>query len=492
VSRITKLLVMRLHVLLCGLVFTNCVVEAQFSRQAEAAIQGAVKIAVTPPPTGPQAGEPIDFGLHIQNGKSAAATLPIELRVEVQLLGSSGEVVQNQTCTIRARTADAQCSVPSPKAGLYKVKAVPSDRQLSEGSSYVLVRPGKSRKTPALNRKPQAKLNMPSFALALVAYRPDEQDLPVPAPKPTAAAGCGATTAPSHAKVILTINEGGEAGGAFRASVENAVIQAFFEAEDGGSAPSNVYIWLSPDHGSVDHQPLVIPKCTITGAAQLSSKYPVRTTVVYKVVPGSYQVDAPATLQATFVRPIIGIGTVPDGTQTLSLIDRVPLVAQFFDANGDAAPTDSERTVMFISNNSVISPKEQSITVKPGQYSAQTTIMPFWLGTGTIFVSAEHLKTASHQIAVIGWILIVVCLFGGSIGGLVSFLIAGGKAYSRLVVGIAAGIVLTWAYVFGLLPKVDATVAHNYISVFVVSILGGYLSIKTFDMVLKRFGWGAE
>jgi hypothetical protein len=118
--------------------------------------------------------------------------------------------------------------------------------------------------------------------------------------------------------------------------------------------------------------------------------------------------------------------------------------------------------------------------------------MPFWLGTGTIFVSAEHLKTASHQIAVIGWILIVVCLFGGSIGGLVSFLIAGGKAYSRLVVGIAAGIVLTWAYVFGLLPKVDATVAHNYISVFVVSILGGYLGVKTFDMVLKRFGWGAE
>ena len=196
--------------------------------------------------------------------------------------------------------------------------------------------------------------------------------------------------------------------------------------------------------------------------------------------------------RVSFVRPIIGIGTVPDGVQTLSLIDRVPLVAQFFDANGDAASTDSERTVMFVSNNSVISPQEQSITVKPGQYSARTTITPSWLGTGTIFVSADHLKTASHQIAVIGWVLIIVCLLGGCVGGLVSFLIAGGKAYSRLIIGIAAGIVLTWAYVFGLLPKVDATVAHNYISVFAVSILGGYLGVKAFDLVLKQFGWGAE
>jgi hypothetical protein len=40
-----------------------------------------------------------------------------------------------------------------------------------------------------------------------------------------------------------------------------------------------------------------------------------------------------------------------------------------------------------------------------------------------------------------------------------------------------------------LLPRVDATVAHNYISVFVVSVLGGYLGIKAIDMVLKQLGW---
>ena len=37
--------------------------------------------------------------------------------------------------------------------------------------------------------------------------------------------------------------------------------------------------------------------------------------------------------------------------------------------------------------------------------------------------------------------------------------------------------------------NVDSIVAHNYLSVFVVSILGGYLGIKALDLVLKRFGW---
>jgi hypothetical protein len=290
----------------------------------------------------------------------------------------------------------------------------------------------------------------------------------------------------------LTINEGGEADGAFRASLEFATIQAFFQADDGGSAPSNVLVWLSPDHGEVDHQPLVIPKCSISGEAHLSSKYPVHTSVIYTVVPASYAVEAPAALRASFVRPIVGIGIIPKGTQTLSLIDRGPIVAQFFDIDGDTIPTDSERTVTFVSDNSFISTRQQTVAMKPGDLSAQTEILPFWLGTGSIFVTTDRLKSPDppHRVEVVGLTVIAVCLIGGLAGGLVLFFVSGGSLHSRLIVGVVAGIVLAWAYVFGLLPKVDGVVAHNYISVFVVSILGGYLGIKTFDLILKRFGWG--
>jgi hypothetical protein len=468
------------------LILAGIPLPAQFAKQAETAIRGAAKVSINPPKKGPQAGDPIEFAVLLQNGMGQAATLPKGTQVEVQLWGSSGDLVQKQSCTVPAGAADAKCIIPAAKAGLYKVKAVPDNRELLEGSSYVLVRPGNTRKKAAPIRKPPAAQLLPGISLLAVAYSPDDSV----ATKPAAAVeGCGATRSPGHATVILTINEGGEVGGAFRAGVENAMIQAFLQADDGGSAPSDVLVWLSPDHGALDHEPLVIPKCSISGEVQLSSKYPVRASVIYKVVPGSYAVQAPATLQANFVRPIIGIGIVPDGVQTLSLIDRGPIVAQFFDASGDVVPTDSERTVTFVSDNSVISPKQQTITLKPGDYAAATVILPFWLGKGTIFVTADRLKTASHQVSVIGQIVIAVCLIGGIVGGLVSFLVSGGALYSRLIVGLAAGIVLTWAYVFGLLPKVDATVAHNYISVFVVSLLGGYSGIKAFDLVLKRLGW---
>jgi hypothetical protein len=204
-----------------------------------------------------------------------------------------------------------------------------------------------------------------------------------------------------------------------------------------------------------------------------------------------YSVDAPVALQANFVRPIVGIGIVPTGLQTLSLIDRVPLVAQFFDADGNAIPTDAARTVTFVSGNSVIGVQQETVSLKPGDLSADTMILPFWLGTAAIFVSADHLKTAEHEVQVVGMIVLIVCLIGGFLGGLVSFFSSGGKLYSRLVVSLAAGIVLSWGYVFGVLSKVDSSVAHNYISVFVVSLLGGYMGIKAFDLILKRFGWAA-
>jgi hypothetical protein len=131
-------------------------------------------------------------------------------------------------------------------------------------------------------------------------------------------------------------------------------------------------VWLSPDHGALDHEPLIIPKCSISGEVHLSSKYPVLASVIYTVVPAGYAVEAPPTLRASFVRPIVGIGIVPKGTQTLSLIDRGPIVAQFFDLDGDTIPTDSARTVTFVSDNSSISTKQQSISLKAGDLSAQT------------------------------------------------------------------------------------------------------------------------
>jgi hypothetical protein len=462
------------------MVMTGMPLPAQFAPEARRAVNAALKVSVIPPPQGAMAGTPIEFAVQLQNGKSQPATTSRETQVEIQLLGSQGEVIQRGSCQIRANIADGKCLVRAPSAGLYKVRARPANRELLEGTGYVLIRAQTVRKKAAAEQRP---------LFVAVAYQNPVNETPAPA-----ANACNATQARGHAKVILTINEGGETNGAFRASLESATIQAFFQADDGGSAPANILVWLSPDHGELDHEPLLIPKCSISGESHLSSKYPVQATIAYTVAPATYAVEAPSALRASFVRPIVGIGIYPKGTQTLSLIDQGPIVAQFFDVDGNTVPTDSERTVTFVSDNSFIATKKQSIDLKPGALSAPTEILPFWLGQGSLFVTADGLKSPDppHHVQVVGASVIAVCLCGGLAGGLVLFLISGGKLYSRLIVGVVAGIVLAWAYVFGLLPNVDGVIAHNYISVFVVSILGGYLGIKVFDIVLKQFRWGRE
>src|ERR1035438_459321 len=129
--------------------------------------------------------------------------------------------------------------VQAPKAGLYKIRARPDTRELLEGTGYVLVRAQNGRKKGALST---------ASPFRLVAYQSPQ---PPPASEPPGS--CSATESRSKATGILTVKEGGETGGAFRASLESATIQAFFQADDGGSAPANVLVWLSPDHGELDH-----------------------------------------------------------------------------------------------------------------------------------------------------------------------------------------------------------------------------------------------
>lgn len=457
-----------LGVAVVGLIACSRSTGADWAKQAQAVLNSPQKLAVTPVQQGPRAGEPVEFKIQLQNGKSQPATMSSNTKVDIQLLGKNNEVMQKATCQIEARTSDAKCSIEAPESGVYKVKAAASDKDLLEDNSFLLVRP----KAPAQKKAP-----------AKARRQPEKTEEPTRNQQ-------GCTASHGHANVAVTINEGSEAGGAFRAGVQSATIQALFEADDGGSAPAPIYIWLSPDHGNPDHNPLVIPSCGIaSNEGHLGLGYAGVSSIAYTITPTIYNVPAHASLRAAFV-PIVGIGVIPPppNPQILSLIDRGPMAVEFFDWQGYSVKNDVMRSVSFVSNNSsVVGPRDSVVNVEPGALSADTLLLPYRIGTGTVFVSSQGLKTATHDVQVIGWAVIAVCLCGGLIGGIVLYLTSKGSIFARVFVGEAGAIVLSWAYVFMLLPKVDSTVAHNYITVLVVSLIGGYMGIKAIDLVIKRF-----
>jgi len=470
----------------------------QWQKEAQLANAAPQKIGIKQIPQGQVAGMPLDFGVQLQNGKAQPASLQSDTLLDIQLFDGSGRLVQSGTCTIGAQRTDGSCRVNGTAAGVYKVQVSARNQKLLKGTGLVLVRPAPGNKqAPPAKRAAQWQFRetghrfwgaprygeTPGVRLLQVAYQ-------TPVSAPQRSGDCMVSRGP--AKVVLGISGDEESGGAFRAG-DPATIQALFQADDGGSAPAEIRVWLSQDHVNIDKEPLVIPRCSFSGEARLTSNSPAQVTINYTVLPKTYAVAAPAQLKATFVTPIIGFGIVPKGVQRLSLIDQSPIAVEFFDRDGRTVPTDLNRTVKFLSDNSIVTIKDVSVSVAPGSYSADTILIPSWIGKANISVTADFLQSPEpHEVDVAGGAVIAVCMTGAILGGLVSFLTAGGKWQTRIVVGLAAGMILTWAYVFGILPKVSTVIVHNYFSVFVISILGGYLGIKVFDLVLSRLGWGTS
>ena len=129
-----------------SLVLSGIPLHAQFAKEARTAVNTALKVSVKPPPQGAREGDSVELIVQLQNGRSQPATMPKETQVEIQLLGSSGEVVQKGTCGIRAGLTDGKCVVKAPKAGLYKIRVRAANRELLEGSGYVLIRAAGGRK----------------------------------------------------------------------------------------------------------------------------------------------------------------------------------------------------------------------------------------------------------------------------------------------------------------------------------------------------------
>jgi hypothetical protein len=151
--------------------------------------------------------------------------------------------------------------------------------------------------------------------------------------------------------------------------------------------------------------------------------------------------------------------------------------------------TGTRRRVTFVTKSPTIHVRPAVSDVDPGFSDAPTVLLPAALGTSEIEVSTPGYKTAKYSVAVTAGTVIVLWAIGGVLGSLCAFYKLRGSIVWRVLVGMIAAGVLTWAYVYGALPAIDATIAHNLLSVLFVSILGGYLGIAVLDSIAKRMNF---
>jgi len=111
-----------------------------------------------------------------------------------------------------------------------------------------------------------------------------------------------------------------------------------------------------------------------------------------------------------------------------------------------------------------------------------------WLGSDTVEAVVENYQSKPLVIVVTGWLVLALCLGGGTAGGLAAYDKLGGSLFWRIFLGILGGAVLCWFYVYLALPRVDINLAHNTFSVFFVALIGGYLGLAALDFAAERLG----
>jgi len=258
---------------------------------------------------------------------------------------------------------------------------------------------------------------------------------------------------------------------------------------NGKPAPSEILLWMTWDHGTFSPQPLVIHKGYRSSEGTLVTESPTTSEISIAQVAPSVHVQGNSTLKIAFVPPIYGFGpATSEPVVHMSLIDREPMTGQFFDGQGHCVQTNRKREVHFSSTNPTLHIDPGSLNIESDNCAATVFLEPTWPGTATLEMWTPGYDRQRIAVVTSIWMVIVLCLVGGAVGGAVAKDTMRGSLWWRLFLGIVGAIVVVWFLVFAVVSQTHSMIAHSLISVFVVGIIGGYAGTQSIDFVAKKLG----
>ena len=166
------------------------------------------------------------------------------------------------------------------------------------------------------------------------------------------------------------------------------------------------------------------------------------------------------------------------------------MVLRLVDDQGRPIATKTRRTVSLALEGGRGEFSAREVPIEPDSSSARTTFTPVWWGPVTVMASTPNLVNVNASLEVVPPLaLLGFSLAGGLLGGYVFMLKRRQSKLWRVPLGALTGVILLWACLFlglGMLPR--ATIL-NPISVFVISVVGGWLGTGVFEPILKLLGF---
>jgi hypothetical protein len=419
----------------------------------------------------PEIDDRVSIEVSLLNSANARVPWNRPCNIQVEVTAPSGKK-EKYVVSIQAGQSATQLTFYVREPGLFLLRAQETSNSLLPAGNSVLVRPRRSKtgERPAI----------PGFAparLLNVVYHGELFQ-----PKLVRAA----THVEGQAAQLLFINSTGRE--ILADGKDFARLQVHFIDPTGKPAPSDIRIWLSWSNGELSAQPLVIKKGESSSEARFTSSSAGEAVVTLVNSAPKYFVDGQREVKVSVVPPIYAIKSSSPDPLVLSLIDCQPLLAQFFDEQGRTVQTGKPRRITFSSSTSVLRLVPSSREVKADEAGASVLILPTWSGRSTLKIFTPGYEPQTVTVEVTMWSILLLCLGGGIVGGVA----ARGKLKEsflwRSFAGVVGAVVLVWFCVYAVLPQTRSLVAHNHISAFVVSVIGGYGGTRALHFVMNKIG----
>ena len=465
---------------------------------AAPAVPRPVKLAIeaTARLVGGGATAEVVVSLHDADNKSVIA--PRDLTVQIEAREFSG--VQRSPLTIKAGSQSGSCSLPLHEGGIIEFWV--GHPELRPDTTFVRLKPftlSSSQSVPGFT--PHSRSGIPGTHLGREVSEVGQT-----------ARDIGDTAQSVHdtirrlGNLFGSIKPGSEhpaflAGSQGRRYLSDnrdaALIQVFL----GQPVSKRTEIQLVSSGGKFDPPNVTIEAGKDTGQTRLTSdKTGVIEVTFAKALP---KIKLPPTnaLSFSFMPPIVRLN-VRGSPPQITLLDTAELLVQLQDASGKAVATDEPRPIStaIVSGRAEI--ESQKHVIPAGEFETRIAFRPTRCGVVGVKAFADNLPAELGEVRVtLPTMLLSVSALGGSLGGLFAAFHSGLPAavrngplrrrvrhlpWWRMSVGLVTGFVLYWSFIFLSLSALPQAVVLNPFSALVSSLLGGWLGLNVFTLVLKR------
>jgi len=463
-----------------------------------------------------QSAMPEKLGVRAQaktNAESATAEVTIALLdaqnrlvpatrdVQVNLNTRLASGVQHNQLVVKAGETSVTSSLPLQEGGLIEFSATQPQSQLRSGSAFIRLKPFTRHSGPVANYTPYSANDAQSGSTPNTHFGKEVAKVGGTANSVTDTVQSVKGAADS---VIRIFSRGPVAAGVLAGAEDRvyladgqdgAVVQVFL----GQAVKKETRLVLSAPGGRLNPETIIIAANHDSGQAVLTSDQAGTVTVC---VPGASKIAGAPTNSLTFqFRPAIARVLITANPPKINLFETTAITIQFLakDSNNIASDVERQAALGITRGRGVLD--SMTLVVPANKPAPSVKFTPTLSGKTTLRASVAGLSDQSCELEVtLPTLLMGLTGFGGALGGLLAAFQKGlptvvrqgplrrrfqALPWWRMAIGSVTGFVLYWAIMFLSFAALPKTLALNPASAVVCALLGGWLGLSVFSLVLK-------